>query len=347
MKIKLGKSILTSKKYDINIYNKFRNKIKRKLKQSKTQQPTIHNHKITQNPFIEKPKKIIEVPINIQFSNDIDKIINLLNKIKHYQKNYQIIIDHSKMEIIDNTSILLITAGVNSIFDNRKLRKSKKYAPKKDIDEKLGAIGYWNALCFNSKSMKDNLDYLRIRSDSGETIDNELHENIVNYFAKKDKIIELYKDTLFDAIYEAMANAKEHAYRDKDKKIWLLGSYQNNIIEFVFYDIGQGIFESLAENNGNFARMLRKFAGIFGKDKTLQKLCTTNLSKYKDKRRGVGMITFKKFVDLVEREKGYSAILEVVTSNLMFSSKNGVSKIKKDIQGTLIRWVIIVGERNE
>lgn len=337
MKIKIKKSVLSSKKYNINIRNKFKNKIKRQSKKKKSK--PIYLATIQQSSFVKKPTKIIPTPAKVEFPNDINKITRYLYDIQRC-KNHKLIIDHRNMKEIDNVSILLMTAGISNIFNDKKLKKHKKYIPNKHIDERLAAIGYWNALCVGD-NIKDNLDYLRITSDSKETIDNELHANIVNFFAKKDEIIMAYKDELFDAIYEAMANAKEHAYKGTDKKIWLLGSYNKREIEFVFYDIGQGIFESLAENTTKFGKILRRFSGIFGKNRTLERLCTTNLSKYKNQgERGLGMMAFKDFVDIVEKSGSYEALLEVTTSNLMFSSKNGTTKINQSIHGTLIRWVI-------
>lgn len=92
-----------------------------------------------------------------------------------------------------------------------------------------------------------------------------------------------------------------------------------------------------------WANFLRKCVKMFGKDKTLEILCTTNLSKHKktDKKRGLGMKTYKEFVDSIKSgtENAYAS-LEVATDNLLYASEEGVVKMNASIEGTLIRWRI-------
>ena len=249
------------------------------------------------------------------------------------------------MQTIDNVSILLLTAGVNGIFDDKKLVKNKKLAPNKEINERLSAIGYWEALCVNPPISNKDLDYLKIRNHDGEKIDNNLHTDILDFFIKHHNIPEIYRDNLFDAIYEAMVNTKEHAYSGTKRNLWFLGAYDKDKdeIEFLIYDKGMGIFKSLETSNKILANFLRKCVKMFGKDKTLEILCTTNLSKHKktDKKRGLGMKTYKEFVDSIKSgtENAYAS-LEVATDNLLYASGEGVVKMNAGIEGTLIRWRI-------
>lgn len=112
----------------------------------------------------------------------------------------------------------------------------------------------------------------------------------------------------------------------------------------MFYDIGMGIFKSLEESETRFGRIISRCIKMFGADKTLVKLCTTDLSKYKEKKRGLGMQAYKKFIDAISKER--NAVLEVITDNLRYSSdKNIVEKVKVKIQGTLIIWRL--GEKDE
>ncbi|HHW1547046.1 TPA: hypothetical protein ACUUHX_001694, partial [Campylobacter coli] len=176
----------------------------------------------------------------------------------------------------------------------------------------------------------------------GKEIDNGLHIKIVNFVLEKTELSMKYKDIFMDAVFEAMANAKEHAYDDsKDKKIWLMGAYNEKTkeTEIIFYDIGIGIFQSLEYSETKFAKYLNKFANMFGKKKALERLCTTNLSKYKkNKRRGLGMMVYKKLIDGLSAER--NAILELYSDSLCYSTNKGTHAIQGNIKGTLVRWII-------
>ncbi len=267
---------------------------------------------------------------------------------KNQEDNSQkISIDLRSLERIDNTSILLLTANINNIFE--KLYRNKKLAPRRDIDERLAVIGFWDALCVNPPEYKKDIDFLRIKLLKGYKIpDNGFHQEIIKFFTQEHNISEEHREGLFDAVFEACANSFEHAYneRDTDKQIWFLGSYdkQQNELEFVFYDIGMGIFNSLESQRSQFGRLIKKYILRFGKGKALEKLCTTNLSKYKkddkDKaNRGNGMISFKDFIDKISTTR--EANLEVATEDFFYSSLDGeITRISKPIKGTLIRWVV-------
>lgn len=290
-------------------------------------------------------KKKIYTPSNLVFPYNVKDLVLHLDDIKNFKDNYKLGIDHSKIETIDNASILLLTAGLNNIFNDKKLVKNKKLAPKIEINERLSVIGYWEALCVNPPLPNKDLDYLKITSHNDTKIDNNLHTDILNFFIKHHNIPEIYRDNLFDAIYEAMVNAKEHAYNGTERNLWFLGAYdcEKNEIEFLIYDMGMGIFNSLEHSKKKLAIFLKKCVKMFGKDKTLEILCTTNLSKHKGKdiKRGLGMKTYKEFVDnIISGTNNAEASLEVATSSLLYSSVGRVSKMKAHIEGTLIRWKI-------
>lgn len=339
MRVKIKQSVLSSKKYDIRIRNAFK-KTKRKDKKI----PKIVGAK-PRSPRARLSKKIINTPKVLIFPKNLRELTNHLDEIKELKDSCKLSINHSKIQTIDNVSILLLTASVNGIFDDKKLIKNKKLAPNKEINERLSAIGYWEALCVNPPISNKDLDYLKIRNHDGEKIDNNLHTDILDFFIKHHNIPEIYRDNLFDAIYEAMVNTKEHAYSGTKRNLWFLGAYDKDKdeIEFLIYDKGMGIFKSLETSNKMLANFLRKCVKMFGKDKTLEILCTTNLSKYKktDKKRGLGMKTYKEFVDSIKSgtENAYAS-LEVATDNLLYASGEGVVKMNAGIEGTLIRWRI-------
>lgn len=344
MRVRVGRSILSSKKNaDSTIKRKFRNKIKRKNKK--------HYHHITsprQANFINKNssysiffKERIIFPENI---NEIDEYIKTISKAS---KNSSILIDHRKLGEIDNVSILLLTAGINRAFPNKKLHKNKNLIPKdKSINDRLIAIGYWDALCYNSKKER-NLNYLKItKKNNWSKIDNKLHKDIIDFFSDEHNIENEQKDYLFDAIYEAMANACEHAFvglDENEKNIWFFGSYNEDSkeLEFVFYDEGVGIFNSINSKQNRLFKLMSAIIKRYGKEKALKELCTRDLSKYKNdkKGRGLGIIAFNNFIKNISQIR--NAYLEVVTEDKMYlTNYDKILHLDIPIKGTLIRWVI-------
>ncbi|MEZ7934414.1 MAG: hypothetical protein QMB67_05850 [Sulfurospirillum sp.] len=340
MIVKKRQCRFSSTKYNINEKNKLKKAFKKKSKR-KVKKRIIENKIIKQFDYNSK----IEFPKDISHLNSCLKYMEKFND----DENCRIWINHKKLKDIDNSSILFLTANIDQIRHGEKLRKDKRLAPSKNINKRLMAIGYWQALCSNSVHETTNLKYLKIRSaNKVKKTDNDFHTEIVEFFTQEKYGISSpeHKDALFDALYEAMANAVEHAYidcADEEKKIWLMGAHneEKNQLEFVFYDIGIGIFASLEHGKKAIHKAMRKFYRIFGRNETLKTLCTSDLSRFKKEKlgRGQGMIAFKTFIDIVSGTQ--IAQLEVITENLMYNSKNNeVTKIKQPIKGTLVRWTI-------
>lgn len=349
MKIIIENSKVSSVMDVPNYRRKVRKKIKRKNKKSTQEHNFNPPHDLChKNKVLYK----IEMPEKIVFPEDIKLINSTLDKLKNYQnKRHSCIMsmDHRKMREIDNASILLMTVGINNIFSGQKLIRSSKISPIKSIDQRLAAIGYWDALCINPRkeAIKEGQKYLKIDYRDGVQIDNEFHYPIIDFFAGENKILEKNKDELFDAIFEAMANSSEHAFVDfdGDKKVWFMGAYNKDDkeIEFIFYDTGMGIFKSLESEKNKFSIAMHRLLKRIGKGNTLRTLCRSNLSKYKDKNknRGFGMIAFKNFIDIIQQDMSKSASLEVATDSFLYLTKNDkIIKLKSKIQGTFIRWSI-------
>lgn len=349
MKVIVGFCRASSKRNILNMKRKIRKQFKRKNKkcdQEHTFAPPrdiYHKNKVLHK--IDMPEKMI-------FPEDIKTLNSTLEELDYYRNkrhSHRISIDHRKMTVIDNASILLMTVGINNIFHGEKLIRNSKVSPPKLIDQRLAAIGYWGALCINPKkeTIEEGRKYLQIDYRDGESIDNEFHYPIIDFFTGKDRILEKNKDELFDAIFEAMANSSEHAFVnfDGDKKIWFMGAYneEEKEIEFIFYDTGIGIFRSLEIGRSEFVRKFYRISRRIGKENTLRTLCKSNLSRYKDKNnnRGFGMIAFKNFIDTVKRDSSKDASLEVATDEFLYLTKNDkIIRLKSKIQGTFIRWSI-------
>lgn len=359
MKVIVGLSRASSKKNIPNMKRKTRKQFKRKNKKCGREhtfappRDIYHKNKVLHK--IDMPEKMI-------FPEDIKTLNSTLEELDYYRNkrhSHRISIDHRKMTVIDNASILLMTVGINNIFHGEKLIRNSKVSPPKLIDQRLAAIGYWGALCINPKkeTIEEGRKYLQIDYRDGESIDNEFHYPIIDFFTGKDRILEKNKDELFDAIFEAMANSSEHAFVnfDGDKKIWFMGAYneEEKEIEFIFYDTGIGIFKSLESEKNKFSIAMHRLLKRIGKGNTLRTLCRSNLSKYKDKNknRGFGMIAFKNFIDTVCQDPSKDASLEVATDGFLYLTKNdSIIRLKSKMQGTFIRWSVrdlSTGERNE
>ncbi|MBR8466200.1 hypothetical protein KDE13_07590 [Campylobacter sp. faydin G-140] len=349
MKVFVKLSRASSKKNISNIKRKIKKLFKRKNKRCNRE------HLLTPPRDMYHRNKVlckIDMPEKIVFPEDIKILNSTLERLKEYKTkrhSYMVSIDHRKMDIIDNASILLMTVGINNIFNGEKLIRSGKVSPAKSIDQRLAAIGYWDALCINPKkeAVEEGRKYLKIDYRNGESIDNEFHYPIIDFFTGKDEILEKNKDELFDAIFEAMANSSEHAFVDfdGDKKIWFMGAYnkKEKEIEFIFYDTGIGIFKSLEMGRNKFVQKFYRISRRIGKESTLRTLCKSNLSKYKDKNnnRGFGMIAFKNFIDTVSQDHNKEACLEVATDEFLYLTKHDkIIRLKSKIQGTFIRWSI-------
>ena len=307
MRVFVNFSKASSKKNAPNAKRKIKKLFKRKNIKSGREHPFNPPHDVChKNKVLYK----IDMPEKMVFPEDIKILNSTLDKLKDYQgkkRSHRLSIDHRKMRVIDNASILLMTVGINNIFNGEKLIRSGKVSPAKSIDQRLAAIGYWDALCINPKkeAIKEGQKYLKIDYHDGVQIDNEFHYPIIDFFAGENKILEKNKDELFDAIFEAMANSSEHAFVDfdGDKKVWFMGAYNKDDkeIEFIFYDTGMGIFKSLESEKNKFSIAMHRLLKRIGKGNTLRTLCRSNLSKYKDKNknRGFGMIAFKNFIDTV------------------------------------------------
>ena len=359
MRVFVKFSRASSRKNTPNAKRKIKKLFKRKNMKSGREHPFNPPHDVChKNKVLYK----IDMPEKMVFPEDIKILNSTLDKLKDYQskrRSHRMSIDHRKMRVIDNASILLMTVGINNIFNGEKLIRSGKVSPAKSIDQRLAAIGYWNALCINPKkeTVEEGRKYLKIDYRNGEHIDNEFHYPIIDFFTGKDEILEKNKDELFDAIFEAMANSSEHAFVDfdGDKKIWFMGAYnkKEKEIEFIFYDTGIGIFRSLETGRNAFVQKFYRISRRIGKENTLRTLCKSNLSKYKDKNknRGFGMIAFKNFIDTVRQDPSKDASLEVATDGFLYLTKNdSIIRLKSKIQGTFIRWSVrdlSTGERDE
>ncbi|RDU73915.1 hypothetical protein CQA57_04420 [Helicobacter anseris] len=344
MKIKYKTLIFTSKKYDLRIKNSFKKIIRTKIRKKNC------SHKINKpkSPMARKQKYEILLEKSIIFPQSLKKISTFILELEEKIGLGHIMIRLNKLTQIDNLSILILTALIYKAFGNNKLKRNKKRIPReKNINSRLEAIGFWEALCFNPPKIKKYTEFLKVTRVPINESKNDFHLEIINFFSDKIALNESQKDALFDAVFEASANSIEHSRSVTDA--WFLGFYdeENNQIELAFYDTGVGIFSSIDEmEEDRFKKMLLKIRGIFGKEKMLKLLCTTHLSKYKKDRisiksgiRGNGMPSYIRSAK--EISENHLTYIEVMTDNYLYSSYNNeTKKIKYYLKGTLIRWVI-------
>lgn len=334
------------KKVEREIYIFFtRKREKKRLKKGKRKK-----HVSSARPLEEI--KNITIPPILDLNENRDKLIGLLKNIQDgllNKKRFRI--DHQDMASITMEALLMLVSEIErcTTISNIKLKGNYKLFPKsKEINDLLCKIGYWDY--FNIPSKKRNKktensqSYLKIIGDtkiSGEKIGSLIlfFENLICFDSST-------KDKFSDALMEAAANAVEHAYSSPQEiksinKWWLTASLNKdtNEISFIFYDQGLGILNTLESGQGHI-KLKRLVAGWINegasKGGILRKLITTNLSSYKDERRGNGLISFKTFIDDVEGGE-----LSIHTENVSYSAiSDSIQQYHTNISGTLIAWKI-------
>jgi anti-sigma regulatory factor (Ser/Thr protein kinase) len=345
------------KKIDIESFKRLSQKRERRRLKRLKQRKTVSFKKRFKKRNLSNRKKIIEIiiPEILDLKENRGPLISLINKIRDViLSRSHFSIDHSNMKIISEEALLLLTSEIerSTTVTGMKLRAIRKLFPRNDnILRLLNKIGYWDY--FNLGIDEDKTDnttgekiYLKIVGDtevSGEKIG-----NLIQFFEKLISFEAMTKDKFSDAMLEAAANTVEHAYTEFGpiktiKKWWLTASLNKNTneISFIFYDQGLGILNTL-EATQKQIRLKRLFMGWISeglsKGGILRKLMTTNLSSYKDARRGNGLISFKSFIDEVE-----SGELTIYTDNVSYSAMSDeIINYDNDIIGTLISWKIKV-----
>lgn len=294
----------------------------------------------------------IAIPASLNLENNRDDFIHLIDRIQDVLLNGKsFAIDHSKMEEITKEALLVLTAEIErcTTIMGIKLKAKSKYLPKNNnIKILLKKIGYWDYFNLNAGATRVRKNgselYLKIVGDtqvSGEKIG-----SLIQFFEKLICFDAPTKDKFSDAMIEAAANTVEHAYSTDQggrniKKWWLTASINilTNEISFIFYDQGLGILNTLESTQKNI-KLKRLLAGWvsegMSKGGILKKLVTTNLSSYKDERRGNGLISFKTFIDEVQGGE-----LVIHTDDVSYSAvSDKIENYKSSIRGTLIVWKI-------
>lgn len=355
----LGNSFIKLKKYENR---------KRKARHSKNGQKSKRNE-INNIVFDKK----------INFGDDIGSIISIKSKVNQYikfHKQFNIRLDHSKIEEVSIGGLLYLVAQISKIsktIGNYK-KRTLGYNQKLGINSKNNKlkylfykIGYWqyfgiNHKPYDIKNDEDNSHFLSIESSTEKDIP---LLNKIKKFVKKetnffngDYQLEYQFD---DIVKEAMGNATEHAYdvdfkqpgKEKDKW-WVCGHYDKSAssLDIVFYDYGIGIRQSIKNNLGEKAdrKIKDQIADLLVRtDADLIEIAINGeLSKYKyytKQDRGKGFKRFQTFA----KTCGYDCELVIVSNKgkykFSYNNKDNHEKVTKtkldeDIEGMFIKWKI-------
>lgn len=295
----------------------------------------------------------IVIPASLNIDDNRDDFIVLIDKIQDVLlSGKSFVIDHSKMEEITKEALLLLTAEIErcTTIMGIKLKAKSKYLPKNNhIKSLLKKIGYWDYFNLNagaSSIREKNGSELFLKIVGDTQVSGEKIGSLIEFFEKLICFDAPTKEKFSDAMIEAAANTVEHAY-SKDqkskniKKWWLTASINTltNEIAFIFYDQGLGILNTLEETQKSI-KLRRLIAGWISegmsKGGILKKLVTTNLSSYKDERRGNGLISFKTFINEVQGGE-----LVIHSDDVSYSAvSDKIENYKSSIKGTLIIWKI-------
>ena len=336
-------------------------KINHKVSLLYTKKREKHRLKRLKRPKLKKRnvqstwKKRIKVvlPEILDLQENRSQFIDILGQVrKVLLNNENFLIDHRNLKCIEKEALLVLTAEIErcSRISGIKLRGMCKYTPKdSSIRTLLKMIGYWDYFnidlndCSGSYHSDKEL-YLKIVGDT--VISGEKIGNLITFFEGLICFDEETRDKFSDAMLEAAANTVEHAYKEKQvietiNKWWLTASLNTSTdeISFIFYDQGLGILNTLetSQRHIKLKRLVLSWIheGV-SKGGILKNLVTTNLSSYKDERRGNGLISFKSFIDQVEDGE-----LTIYTDNVSYSAiSDQICNYNSSIDGTLIVWKI-------
>jgi len=301
----------------------------------------------------------IYIPNELDLDRNRGKLTTILKNIQSaILSKSRFKLDHRNMKKISKEALLLLVAEIERCtkLSDIKLKGNRKLFPKCiEVKRLLDDIGYWEYFNIKrEKSKNSTLEncnvYLKIVSDT--VVSGEKIGGLITFFEELVCFDVKTRDKFSDAMTEAAANTVEHAYVGNQKietidKWWLTASLNKDTdeISFIFYDQGSGILNTL-ESTHQQIKLKRLIAGWvnqgFSKGGILKKLVTTNLSSYKDERRGNGLISFKSFIDEVE-----SGELTIYTDDISYSVVSDDSNSYDDnINGTLISWKIRANHNN-
>lgn len=310
-------------------------------------------YKEKQAPVQRKKRTTVTLPEVLDLDKNRDEFFYILKQVQDVllnKKNF--LIDHRNLIDITKEALLVLTAEIErctSLVETR-LGAICKYTPKNtEIRSLLQKIGYWDYFNINLQNCSGSYDrddelYLKIVGDT--VISGEKIGSLINFFEELVCFDVDTKDKFSDAMMEAAANTVEHAYTTDGNvktinKWWLTASLNKSTseISFIFYDQGLGVLNTL-ETSQRHIKLKRLFLSWvmegLSKGDILKKLITTNLSSYKDKRRGNGLISFKSFIDQVEGGE-----LTIYTDNVSYSAiSDEICNYNNSIDGTLIAWKI-------
>jgi len=299
----------------------------------------------------------VTIDSELDFLQDQEATLKLLKDIQHlilYNKKFSI--NHKDMKNITKESLLLLTAEIErcASISNKKLKPNYKLFPKDhNINLLLDKIGYWKHFNMPIKKSTDlQCDDLYLQITSDTKVKGQKIGELIEFFETLVHFEPFIRDKFSDALMEAASNTVEHAYSDNIQnsigKWWLTASLNKNTneISFVFYDQGDGILNTLEKSNKSikFKKLVDEWINIFGYSKAeiLKKLVTTNLSQYKDDRRGNGLVSFKSFIDEVDNGE-----LSISTDDFTyFVSSDKIVKYKEKLNGTLLSWRINISNDN-
>lgn len=310
-----------------------------------------HQKKNVQKTWGKRIKVLL--PEILDLGKNRNQFIDILEQVRDVLLNDKsFVIDHRNLKEITKEALLVLTAEIERCtkISGIKLRGMCKYTPKeRSIRSLLQKIGYWDYFNINLKNCSgsqysDNELHLKIVGDT--VISGEKIGNLITFFEELICFDIETRDKFSDAMMEAAANTVEHAYKEKQhiqtiNKWWLTASLNTSTdeISFIFYDQGLGVLNTLESTQRHLKLkrlVLSWISDGVSKGGILRNLVTTNLSSYKDERRGNGLISFKSFIDQVEDGE-----LTIYTDNVSYSAiSDEICNYDNSIDGTLIAWKI-------
>lgn len=316
-----------------------------------------HTPKLNRNFRITKPirgKKIINFPKRMNFGDDKQNTINLINSIHQeavYGLHSVVFLNHRELESISPDAALVLIAELDRSMKycgSRRIRGN--YPAKEEVAALLTEIGFYkflNIAAPKGANNKSRRTFVKIRA--GNASDGRIADNLISNFEKTIIIDPIARKRLYESLIECMDNVHAHAYRKHSNSDDLLGewwmagfcdpiTYQ---VAFVFWDQGVGIPTTLKE------RLSIKIKGYtkWSETNIIKKAVNEGVSRRNSDRHGNGLPSLKGFID----ELAPDGILRVISNygDYLYckNHKSRGNDMKTPLNGSLIVWTVNPDEK--
>lgn len=285
---------------------------------------------------------IVVIPSNFSIVNNTEETIKCFNNlltIVSRHKDGMGYIDSGQIENLDAGALMYLIAIITEA--NKQNYCFNGNHPKTKIAKEMyKKYGFYNYVSTTTKIQNiDDGNTLQIieMSDVNPAVANKICDFAENHGCFSND--PLLRRQMYVTLVELMGNVVQHAYTDTTiSNKWLsFSEFKNEAVNFLFFDIGRGIPETV---NTNFLEEAKNL--ILSPDRRECDLIQSSFegafrTQTQEKHRGQGLPQIRKFLQspnvaasFVFSGKGYYSV----------SMKNEAHDFKEKLHGTLFGWTI-------